>query len=312
MTVGAAAVSPRRTRRHRPLHLIPFFLFTGPMLVGLGIFTFLPIIWGFLLSFSYARGSVALGNWIGAQNYLQLFHDAEFRDSLVTSVFFMIFIVPVTFAIALGLALLVNEAKAGRAFFRTVFFIPFAVSYVVASLIWKMGLFTVPSGAVVQFLALFGVAPTSFVSTPHPPLYWIVLVTVRLWLQLGFYMVIFLVGIQEIPDTLYEAARVDGARRWSTFWRITMPMLRNTSIAIVILLLIAAFQGFDEFYNIMGGTLNGGNQTLAYMPLEFLYGAALGQQNYGLGTAGAFLLTAMIVIVTIIQGRVFGFGRSTD
>jgi len=130
---------------------------------------------------------------------------------------------------------------------------------------------------------------------------------VRLWLQLGFYMIIFLAGLQDIPRNLYEAAMVDGAGSgWMTFRHITFPLLRNTSISVLILLLIAAFQAFDEFYNI----LSGGNVNVARPPLLYLYQVSFGQQDFGHGNAGSFLLTGVIVLFTLVQGRLFGFGSS--
>ena len=138
------------------------------------------------------------------------------------------------------------------------------------------------------------------------------LVTVRLWIQVGFYMIIFIAGLQEIPQDLYEAAAVDGARSgWRTFRDITLPMLRNTSISVLVLSIIAAFQAFDEFINILGGTAaTVGNIALARPPLVYLYQVALGGQDYGRGAAGAFILTAIIIAVTLIQGRILGFGRA--
>jgi len=146
-----------------------------------------------------------------------------------------------------------------------------------------------------------------------PPYYWLVLVTVRLWLQVGFYMIIFIAGLQEIPRELYDAAHVDGARSgWRTFRDITFPMLRNTSIAVLLLNFIAAFQAFDEFFNIFGSTgASSGNLSLARPPLVYLYQVGITQQNYGLASAGSFIVVALIVIVTLVQGRLLGFGRST-
>lgn len=316
MSSGVVVARAGATRPWRRSPAIPFFLFTGPLLIGLAVFTFLPVVWGLLLSFNSARGNVAIGNWNGLANYQSLLGDGAFRQSLLTILGFTVIIVPLTFVLALGIAMLVNEARAGRAFYRTVFFIPFAVSYVVASLVWKMGLFTVPFGIVNQALELFGHPAIPWISTPSPPLYWVVLVSVRLWLQLGFYMIIFLVGLQEIPAHLYEAAHVDGARKgWATFRYITLPQLRNTAVAVVILLFINAFQAFDEFYNIMSAGLSaagGGNVILARVPLQYLYDVALKQQDYGRGAAGAFILSVLIVLVTFVQGRVFGFGRTAE
>jgi multiple sugar transport system permease protein len=168
----------------------------------------------------------------------------------------------------LALALLVNSAGFGRPFFRTVFFIPTAISYVIASLVWRMGIFNgLPYGlANLTLYEVFGIDKViDWIGTADPPYYWLVLVTVRLWLQVGFYMIIFIAGLQEIPRSLYEAAAIDGARSgWRTFRDITLPMLRNTTIAVLMLNFIAAFQAFDEFYNIMGGTAASvGNRALA-------------------------------------------------
>jgi multiple sugar transport system permease protein len=173
----------------------------------------------------------------------------------------------------------------------------------------------IPSGvANIILYEWFGVErPVNWIASADPPWYWLVLVTVRLWLQVGFYMILFLAALQEIPRDLYEAAFVDGARRgWMTFRHITFPLLRNTSVAVLLLNFIAAFQAFDEFYNILGGTAaSQGNRALARPPLVYLQQVGLTDQNYGLASAGAFILVAIIIAVTLIQGRIFGFGRST-
>ena len=207
---------------------LAFWAFVTPSLLGLTVFTLVPIIWGFLLSLSHAQNTIHPGHFIGLRNYTDLLTDEAFLRSLVTIFIFALFIVPLTFAVSLGLALLVNKAGWGRSFFRTVFFIPSAVSYVVASLIWRVSLFNGLSfGFANHLLSVilvpiygftnqhFGThydfAPIAWIGTANPPWYWLVLVTVRLWLQVGFFMIIFLAGLQEIPKTLYEAASVDGA-----------------------------------------------------------------------------------------------------
>jgi multiple sugar transport system permease protein len=312
MAAAPVVATPGRKRRDREAQ-IAFWVLVSPLLLGLIVFTFVPIGWGFLISLSQARGTIGLGEWVGIDNYSTMLRDPEFRESLVTILVFTAFIVPLTFAVSLGLAMLVNGAGWGRPFFRTAFFIPTAISYVIASLVWKMSIFNgIPSGAANLLIYEFGFEdPVSWIASTDPAWYWLVLVTVRLWLQVGFYMIIFLAGLQEIPRDLYEAAYVDGARPgWSTFRNITLPLLRNTSIAVLLLNFIAAFQAFDEFYNVMGAGLGaGGNISLARPPLVYLYQVALGQQDYGRGAAGAFILTAIIIIVTLVQGRIFGFGR---
>jgi multiple sugar transport system permease protein len=124
-------------------------------------------------------------------------------------------------------------------------------------------------------------------------------------------MILFLAGLQEIPRSLYEAAFVDGARSgWTTFRHITWPLLRNTTVAVVLLNLIAAFQAFDEFVNILGGGGSAStNINLARPPLVYLYSVSIAQQDFGRGSAGAFILAAIIITITVLQGRIAGFGQ---
>jgi multiple sugar transport system permease protein len=233
----------------------------------------------------------------------------DFVGSLGTFTVFAAFIVPTTWALSLGLALLVNRMRFMRAFFRSVFFLPTAVSYVAAALIWKMSIFSgVRFGLMNTVLGWFGIENIAWLIDPNPPWYWLVIVTARLWLQSGFYMILFIAALQNIPDELYEAAAIDGAKSgWQTFRYITLPQLRATSTAVILLLLIAAYQAFDEFFNLLSKT------TWGRPPLVELYYKALGEsQDYGAGSAGALILTVLICAVTLLQGKIMGFGRGDE
>lgn len=291
---------------------VVFWGMIGPLGLGLLVFVYIPILWGLVLSFSEAQATIFPTTFVGFANYLSMLTDHDFQQALVTFTLFALFIVPTTFILSLGLALLVNSARFLSGFFRSVFFLPTAISYTAACIVWRMSLFNgLPYGVMNMVLGLFGRDPISWIGTPSPPWYWLVLVTVRLWLQIGFYMIIFLAGLQDIPRTIYEAALVDGARRgWATFRSITFPLLRNTSVSVLLLLLIAGFQAFDEFYNILTGFGSSGNASLARTPLMYLYQVSFSQQDFGRGDAGSFILTAVIVLFTLVQGRLFGFGRS--
>src|SRR6266446_1709863 len=291
----------QRVRRRSLQTALVFWGFVGPLILGLTVFFYIPILWSLILSFADARATLTPTGFVGLQNYTAMLNDPQFVQSLVTFIIFAAFIVPTTFACALGLALLVNSIKVAQGFFRSVFFLPTACSYVLASVIWKMSFFNGSSyGLANTVLHSFGLDPISWISSAKPPWFWLVLVTVRLWLQLGIYMIIFIAGLQEIPRELYEASLVDGAKRgWQTFRYITFPLLRNASISVLLLNVIAAFQAFDEFFNIM----TGGNEILARPPLVYLYNIALSDQNYGYGSAGAIILTIIIVIFTLLQGR---------
>lgn len=286
-----------------------FWVFVGPFVLGLLIFSYLPIIWSFVLSFFEAYNTATPSKFVGLRNYVDMLTDHNFLSSLGTFTIFAVFIVPLTFVLSLLLALLVNQVKIARAFFRSVFFLPTACSYVVASLIWKLSIFNgVRFGLANTVLGWFGVENIAWLSTVSPPWYWLPLVTVRLWLQLGFYMILFIAGLQRISPTLYEAAYVDGAKPgWQVFRYITLPQLRATSVAVLILNLIAAYQAFDEFYNLVG------NVNYARPPLVYLYGISLGSiQDLGHGSAGALILAVIIMLVTLLQSRLFGFGKAGD
>jgi multiple sugar transport system permease protein len=287
-----------------------FWVFTGPFVIGLAVFTYVPLVWSVVLSFFDARNTVTPTTFVGLANYKAVLGDSAFVSSLATFAVFALFIVPATYAVSLALALMVNRLRFARAFFRSVFFLPTACSYVVASLIWKLSVFNgVRFGLANTVLRWFGADPVAWLSTTHPPYYWLVIVTVRLWLQSGFYMVLFIAGLQRIPKSLYEASAVDGARPgWQTFRYITFPQLRATSVAVVLLLVINAFQAFDEFYNLLS-TANG-YPPYARPPLVYLYYEALGQgQELGVGSAGAVVLALIIALVTVVQARWFGLGR---
>ena len=304
--------APTRPARRRSSHIrgsgLAFWLFVGPFLLGLVAFTIVPIGWSAVLSVFDAKATITPTDFVGLRNYTDFLTDTAFLTSLRTFGVFALFIVPVTMAMSLGLALLLNRLPFGQGFFRAVFFLPVACSYVVAALVWRLGLFNgLPSGLVNELLGVFGVDPVSQWLT-ESPLYWIVLVSVRLWLQVGFYMLLFLAGLQRIPAMLYEAAALDGAGTgWRSFRFITLPQLRATTAAVLLLLVVSAFQAFDEFYNLLANNPN------TRPPLVYLYYVALGaQQDFGHGSAGALLLTLVMVVVALVQIRVFGFGSDED
>jgi multiple sugar transport system permease protein len=300
-----------------------FWLFVGPFLVGLVVFVYLPIGWSAVLSFFDAHNTVTPTHFVALRNYADLLGDPAFRDSLVTFSLFALFIVPLTYLLSLALALLVNQLRFTRGFFRSVFFLPSAVSYVVAALVWRTSIFSgVRYGlantilrwlrdhlpVVADRLGVPADGVVAWTGTVHPPLYWVVLVSLRLWLQLGFYMVLFLAGLQRIPAQLYEAAWIDGAKPgWTTFWHITLPQLRATTTAVVLLLLINAYQAFDEFINTLSTQTSAGDLYPPYArpPLVYLYYTSLagGGQDLGHGSAGAVILALLIVLVTLAQGR---------
>ena len=188
------------------------------------------------------------------------------------------------------------------------FFLPTACSYVVASLVWKLSIFNgVRFGLANKVIGWFGVDNIPWLATTDPPWYWLVIVTLRLWLQIGFYMILFLAGLQRISPELYEAAAVDGAKRgWQTFRYITLPQLRATSVAVLLLLLITPIRRSTSSSTCWA------DSSFARPPLVYLYYTAQGNQDFGHGSAGAVILALLIMIVTLAQGRIFGFGKAAE
>ncbi|MBA8795851.1 multiple sugar transport system permease protein [Friedmanniella endophytica] len=299
----------RARRRHRALW---FWIFTGPFFAGLMIFIYIPIVWSIYLSFFDARNTVTPTKFVGLANYTYLLTDPTFLRSLGTFVVFAAFIIPVTWASSLGLALLLNRVRVAKAFFRSVFFLPTACSYVIAAMIWRLSIFNGARFGLINIaIRALGGDDVNWLGGDGY-WYWVALVSLRLWLQVGFYMILFVAGLQRIPADTYEAAALDGATGFRVFRFITLPQLRSTSAAVLLLVLIAAFQAFDEFYNSL--ITVGGYPPYAKPPLVYLYLISLGgnSQDLGLGSAGTIILTIIIAFVGLLQLRFFGLGRKED
>lgn len=289
-----------------------FWVFVGPFTLGLAIFVYIPILWSVYLSFFDARNTVTPTAFVGFGNYVYLLRDDAFVSSMGTFLVFAAAIVPLTFACSLGLALLVSSVRVAQAFFRSAFFLPTACSYVIAAMIWRLSFFNgARFGLVNSLLRSLGLDPVNWLGGGNGG-YWLVLVTLRLWLQVGFYMILFLAGLQRIPTDTYEAAAIDGATGWRVFRWITLPQLRATSVAVVLLLLISAFQAFDEFYNTLITVT--GYPPFARPPLVYLYLISLGSgsQDLGLGSAGTIILTAVVVVIGVAQLRIFAVGGAEE
>lgn len=295
--------------QNRNLWYGAFFL---PFLVGLLIFVYVPIIWSTYLSFFDARGTVTPTRFVGISNYAYLLGDPMFRNSLVVFIIFAVIIVPLTYASSLGLALLLQRARWAQAFFRSVFFIPTAVSYVVAAMVWRLSLFNGSRfGMANSILRSLGGENVLWLSGANW-WYWPVVVSLRIWLQSGFYMILLIAGLNRISTDTYEAAAIDGASGWRLLRFITLPQLRTTTVAVLMLLLIGAFQAFDEFYNLFGTVT--GYPPYARPPLVHVYLISVGgnQQDLGLGGAATVIITALIVIFGLAQNWLVGRADRAD
>lgn len=235
-------------RRKNWEDVITGYLFVAPDLLGLLLFVITPAILGFFLSF-YEWNGLGPMQFSGIKNYKTMFSDPIFLRSVKTTFKYVLHFVPFNFAIAMALALLVQRRGWGIGFFRAVFFAPASISLVVVSFVWKY-MFQ-QNGMINGLLKSIGLSGQPFLGSMSQALG--VLLSASLYLSVGYFMVIFVAGMNEIPQTYYEAARVDGATKLHQFWYITLPLVRPTSFFVLMMSILQGFQVFDQIYILTGG-----------------------------------------------------------
>ena len=268
--------------------------FILPNFIGFAVLTLVPVVVLFYLAFTNWN-VFGTADWVGTANFRRLIHDESFFTALTNTLYYTVFHIPLTLAAALGLALLLNRRLRGVAFFRTVAFFPYITSIVAAAQVWNM-LFSPEFGPINAFLRVFGV--------DHPP-GWTVSATwsmpaviiVGTWREMGYYMLIFLAGLQTIPAQLYEAARVDGANAWHRFWAVTVPGLRPTTFFVTVMLTIGSFKVFDLILLLTNG--GPGQSTLVLS--QYIYQKGFIENQFGYASTVSVVLFAICFLVTIVQ-----------
>jgi multiple sugar transport system permease protein len=264
-----------------------------PALLLLGIFVLYPIAYLFYLSFTTGSFTRAGTVWIGGRNYLRLALDPDFWQVLGNTIYFTIATVIPSLAIPLGLAVLLNRSMALRGWLRTAYFIPSITSLVAVGLGFRWLFQT--DGPVNGLLSMAGLDPIPWLSSTT----WAmpVLILLSIWKQLGFNMVVFLAGLQTIPISRYEAAELDGAGAWQSFWHITLPGLRPTLIFVTITTVIFTLRSFEQPYVMTGGgPLNSTNLLVFYV-----YNQAFAQFDFGYAATITTVLLAITLVLIYIQ-----------
>jgi multiple sugar transport system permease protein len=286
---------PRRRRRRSTVPIV----FMLPALVILTAFVGWPMFSALRLSFTNASG-FGRNDWVGLDNYVKVFTDSRVLDTLGHTAFYTVLFTPTALIAALGLAMLLNSSRLiGRGFFRTALFLPFIVSLAVAAFAWSY-LLDPQVGLLNYWLRTMGIRLGNVLEDPALAMPTVVLIAV--WKNFAFYMVIFMAGLQEIPGTLYEAAKIDGAGAWRRFINITLPQLSNTLAFVVIFAMIAALQAFDQIYVLTGGGPYRSTQTVV---ME-IYQTGFKELNLGLASALSYVLLAATLILSLVQFRFFG------
>lgn len=272
------------------------YLYILPNFIGFFIFMAVPIIIGFAISLTDYNGFNQM-NFIGINNYINMFHDEYFRVSLWNNVLYSLITVPGTIIVSLLLALAVNKGVKGSDLFKTMFFLPNITSMVAVGIVWAM-IFNPTTGPVNSILRSIGITnPPMWLGASSTALLTIMLVAI--WKQAGYYMIIFIAGLQAIPRQLYEAASIDGASSINKFFKITLPMLSPTMFMVLILNIIGSFQVFDLISIMTNGGPGSSTNVLVYR----IYQEGFQNLKFGYASAMAYFLFLIVLIITLIQFR---------
>jgi multiple sugar transport system permease protein len=273
------------------------YLFLAPGLVHFLIFTLFAVSFAFYISFHKWNIIQPDKPFVGLDNYVRLFQDPRFLRAVTNTLTFMIG-VPLNLMAGLGVALLLNTKVRGQALFRTMFYIPVVTPLVVSSIIWKW-VYQGDYGLLNYYLLKFGLIEHKIVWLANPDLALPALIIMMIWGGTGGTMVIYLAGLQSIPEEMYDSAKVDGANSLQRLLYITIPLLRPTTFFLLITGVIGTFQIFTEVYIMTnGGPLNR-TTTIGY----YLYTKAFRELDMGYATAMAFVLFAMIFVFTVLQWK---------
>lgn len=294
------APAPRRRRRSAEARRArTAWLFLSPAIIILAAFTLYPMVQAVYLSFT-EYNLIRAAEWIGLDNYIELLRDGAFWNAFGNTVVYALVVTPVTVILALAFAILLNQRFAGRAFSRTAIFLPFIVSLGIIAIAWAF-LLDPNIGLLSYWLSFIGIVPEQgWLSDPRYAMAAVMIVGV--WKNVGFYMVIYLAGLQSIPVDMYEAARLDGAGPWQRFRSITLPLLSNQTLLVSVLALIATLQAFDQIYVMTRGGPFFRTETLVML----IYREGFQELRFGYASAISFVLLIFVFLLSMIQ---FGYLR---
>jgi multiple sugar transport system permease protein len=296
---GVQRILPATLRKQVWRETAIAYLFLLPFLVLYSIFAIIPIVQGFWIS---------LHNWeivgtnirfVGLGNYQILLQDKLFWSSLWQTIYFVVLSGPSMIILGLILALLLNRRIPGIGGFRTIFYLPSVLSVTVIGLIFGRFFTSDPRGFINALIAQLGLDPIPFLHDPR--LAMPVIALTSLWWSVGFNMLIFLAGLQDIPEELYEAAKVDGANRWALFRHVTLPGLSRPMTFVVILQIIGSFQVFGQVSVMTGGGPAGATRTIVF----YIWERAFYHWQLGYGAAIAFVLFGILLVISLVQLKFF-------
>jgi multiple sugar transport system permease protein len=273
------------------------YLFLAPGLLLFAAFRVYPLLDGLWLSFTNARLGRSASTWVGLANYQRLLDDTRFHTSLANTAFYTVASTIPILAVPLALAVALNRGIALRTFLRGAFFFPFTLSVVTVGLTW-LWLLDPVVGPLNYYLRSAGVPVRPWLADPATAMWAIIATTV--WWVTGYYLVIYLAGLQDIPRDLYEAAAIDGAGGWRSFWAITLPLLRPVMLFVFVTHIIGSFQIFGQVFILTEGGPGDATRTV----VQHLYETAFRSFfHFGSASAMAWVLFAVILVFSVLQFR---------
>lgn len=286
-------VTKSASRKLKRKNTLIAWSFIAPNFIGFLIFTLVPVVFSLILAFM-KWDSFSTPEFVGLQNFTRMLSDDTFWISLKNTFLYTIGVFPLTLVCSLGLAILLNQKIKGVKFFRTAFFFPYVTSLVAIAVVWSM-LFHPTMGPINQFLRVVIENPPGWLSSSDWALTAIIIVSV--WRGMGYYMILYLAGLQGISKELYEAAAMDGANKWKQFIHITVPALRPTTFFVTIMLVINCFKIFDLVQVMTDGGPGRATNVLVYQ----VYSEAFVKINFGYASAIAMVLFVIVLVITVIQ-----------
>ncbi len=303
-----AAITPEATRRSiwrrkSTKRTLAAYLFIAPGFLGVLVFIAFPVFFALYLSFQSWDG-VNASQFVGLTNFITIFKDSIFWISLRNTLVYTLITVPIIVLLSLGVAQLLNQRVFGMKFFRTAMLIPVVTSALAIAVIWKW-IFDYNNGLINDTLAIFHIAPIAWLGDPL----WILIAVciIGIWQGFGLTTIFLLAAIQNVPESLLEAAAIDGATGWRRFWRVTVPLISPTLLFVTIISFVASFQVFTQIYYLVSGTANAGTGGPDYggSVLTFLvFQRAFVQNRFGEAAALSYIMFAIIFAVTLLQMRI--------
>ena len=295
-TLKSGKILSREARRD-----LVAYSFIAPNFIGFCVFTLIPIVFAFGLAFLKWDGSNSI-EWSGLGNFIRLKNDTFFIAALKNTIIYCVGTVPLTMVASLALAIVLNQKVKGRGIFRTLSFFPYVASLVAITSVWKM-LFHPSKGPINSILYnMFNMPQDKLPQWFSGGLVLLSMILFSMWKYMGYYMVIYLAGLQGISSELYEAASLDGANTWQKFRYVTWPQLSSTTFFVVVMLTINCFKVYDVAVMLAAGG-NGTLTTSSTVLVYYIYQKAFIDWDLGYSSAVAMVLFVLVLLVTIIQFR---------